>query len=144
MSFWFLKVSLYELQRHSTMRLNVNFMCFSHFQIVPLTDVVRCHSDAVPHYVTFTLRPKLQDNLTESHQFERKVSLEAAVSIKQVSPKKSVKGVTVDIALNLDGNEELEHDRSGGMLCLFVVEVVLLVGPSLSVTSRRPTSIKPY
>ena len=81
---------------------------------MPLNDVVRCHSDAVPHYVTFTLRPKLQDNRTGSQQLERKISLEAAVSIKQVSLKKSVKGVTVDIALNLDGDEELEHDGGEG------------------------------
>ncbi len=63
------------------------------FQVVRLADILRCHSDAIPYFVTFTLRSQT-DESTRSKAF-----LEAVVVVKQVKNHADVK---IDIAMNLD------------------------------------------
>ncbi len=69
--------------------------------MVNVDDLVRCHSDVVPDYTTFTLRPRKPDSNGTDHQ-KATNCLETHVNIKQKS-RSHVKGITIDIAVDLDG-----------------------------------------
>ena len=72
-----------------------------------LDEIVRCHSDVVPDFTTFTLRPKRRDQINapnisehDKHNFGSVAShLEAAVNFRQKSRSNVMKGVTVDVVL---------------------------------------------
>ncbi|XP_072036575.1 uncharacterized protein [Amphiura filiformis] len=78
-------------------------------QVVRLADILRCHSDAIPPFVTFILRSKHQDSIqhlpgsTRSNAF-----LEAVVEIKQTKNPIDVK---IDIAMNLDDSIECDEEQ---------------------------------
>ena len=66
-----------------------------------LDEIVRCHSDVVPDFTTFTLRPKRPDQINAPNILEHSVAshLEAAVNFRQKTRSNVMKGVTVDVVL---------------------------------------------
>ncbi|XP_072036245.1 uncharacterized protein [Amphiura filiformis] len=102
-------------------------------QVVNVDDLVRCHSDLVPDFTTFTLRPRHSGIIGE--QQSPSSCLETHVNIKQ---KSRAKGITIDIAIDLDGSSIHETRGTREEMEVGLMEAFLALSNKLTATQWKP------